>query len=230
MLYKFFRLNENSVSAISQYCLYAALPIRFNDPFEGWCQIEGVSNSMLSNQIGLPDLVHRYRERRGVICFSGSRNQENPIYNTLMWSHYADSHKGFCIEFRDEIKDILKKSNYYIFHNWVQYSTPPKMPLSATGDELEPILTKDICWEEEREFRFIFKSKGLVSFGSKEDNNINAIYLGTEFQSNNNQTLKDELLQFILDNKIKCYQQIKSHNTYILQSQEILDFPSNKNN
>ena len=104
------------------------------------------------------------------------------------------------------------------------------MPLSATGDELEPILTKDICWEEEREFRFIFKSKGLVSFGSKEDNNINAIYLGTEFQSNNNQTLKDELLQFILDNKIKCYQQIKSHNTYILQSQEILDFPSNKNN
>ena len=64
MLYKFFRLNENSVSAISQFCLYASKPLRFNDPFEGWCQIEGVSD-----QIGLPDLVHRYRERRGVICF-----------------------------------------------------------------------------------------------------------------------------------------------------------------
>jgi len=40
----------------------------------------------------------RIRKRIGIFCMTGKRD------NILMWSHYADGHRGFCLEFSTTFK------------------------------------------------------------------------------------------------------------------------------
>ena len=85
----------------------------------------------------------------GIVCFS-----ETPC-NVLMWSHYADGHRGFVLEFEmDESK--LEQ---------VTYSTiAPQLPPETEGPGRDAILkdvghralkTKSIDWAYEREWRRI---------------------------------------------------------------------------
>lgn len=82
--------------------------------------------------------------------------------NRLMWSHYADSHKGFCVEYDFSSKDF---DNYYSYVFPVIYSSiRPKFPWDAyidpnikTGSAaiLLSLLTKDEAWSYEREWRIL---------------------------------------------------------------------------
>lgn len=97
-----------------------------------------------------------------VSCF-GSIND-----SILMWSHYANKHKGACIEFEIDDKDF-RKVNYspkllnfsftdaleiYFSHEIankeIDTNDPDKQFL------LEPIFTKSIDWEYEGEIRCVF--------------------------------------------------------------------------
>gem|GEM_PF-1033489 len=97
----------------------------------------------------LTNLLDKY----SFICLSS-----NPKSN-LMWSHYADSHRGFCIEFKSE----------YIKADKVEYQeTLPKMYLLdycksyfglVGGEHLGNLIwgalrTKLTEWEYESEYRF----------------------------------------------------------------------------
>ena len=74
--------------------------------------------------------------------------------NLLMWSHYANSHKGFCIGFnKDElyssVNGMLAKVNYS--------ENMPRIPMFSVGNETLPILlsTKSSHWEYEEEYRIV---------------------------------------------------------------------------
>ena len=52
------------------------------------------------------DAAHEHRDNTGILSLSSSEN------NVLMWSHYADEHKGFCIEFEvDTFTSSISKVN-----------------------------------------------------------------------------------------------------------------------
>lgn len=76
----------------------------------------------------------------GVTCFS--RNNSN----LLMWSHYADSHKGICLEFDSTLEPFSKSFE-------VMY------------DSNIPIIESDLLFEEEHSFESLRK---LLSFKSKD--------------------------------------------------------------
>lgn len=91
----------------------------------------------------------------GIICLC-SRND-----NILMWSHYADFHRGCCFEFKHEgfFEQALK----------VKYSTTyPKVNYFATSaeEQMEAILlTKSDLWAYEEEYRIIeTQKKGRYHF------------------------------------------------------------------
>ena len=70
--------------------LYLSDPLSFNDPFD--CQM----------QIYAPNYdINDFSANVGIRCFSATYN------NILMWSHYADGHRGLCIEF--DAKELLKR-------------------------------------------------------------------------------------------------------------------------
>ena len=103
-----------------------------------------------------------------IYCFTGNNN------SLLMWSHYADSHKGACIEFEVEPteKDLIgvnysdKKSNFDIFTvvSIILALEFIKKPFNGGDREfnnkiMEPFYTKSTEWSYEQEFRYIFSTK-----------------------------------------------------------------------
>lgn len=97
--------------------------------------------------------------------------------NSLMWSHYADSHRGFCIEY--DFSGMEEKNKVLPFP--VIYSTErPKLSLKyvlnrtekneqlGTQSLMSALLTKDRAWEYENEWRLLCEVDG-------DDDNSNDI-------------------------------------------------------
>lgn len=88
--------------------------------------------------------------RSFVCCFSKNAT------NHLLWSHYANSHTGYCIRYKYEslLKDIKLRR-----HGNVIYDDSPVDLLSVFTDEtniaLDIIYRKSLCWQYEDEVRFV---------------------------------------------------------------------------
>lgn len=77
----------------------------------------------------------------------------------LMWSHYADSHKGFCIKLLDDEKERFIQGTY-------QVSYSDEFPIvNPIRDDVDvrmnkTLLTKAKHWDYEKEWRTIDHEKG----------------------------------------------------------------------
>ncbi len=112
-----------------------------NDPFE----LLGVNLKDKRLRQPFKDAKHEIHNNNGVICFS--ETWQNPV----MWSHYADKHKGICLGF--DVPDQLAMP--------VSYSETPlrienasqltKKQLQAEfAARLLTLKFKDWCYERER--------------------------------------------------------------------------------
>jgi len=76
------------------------------------------------------------------------------VENLLMWSHYADGHKGICIEFNTQNEVICNALR-------VEYRKDyPKWRLDDSANRLDVLLTKADVWEYEQEYRLICQEIG----------------------------------------------------------------------
>lgn len=76
--------------------------------------------------------------------------------NQLMWAHYADSHRGICLEFNvknEVICGALEVQYFSAFPVTRAYSNDLK-------ENLLPLLAKSDAWQYENEFRLIAQEKG----------------------------------------------------------------------
>lgn len=98
---------------------------------------------------GIQDNVNK----AGVYCLS-----ERPDH-ILMWSHYSEGHKGFCLQFR-----VTTEKSFFVRALKVKYQRPyPQLHLlrNSADDFVESILlTKAHFWEYEREWRIIENRRG----------------------------------------------------------------------
>lgn len=160
---------------VAENKIYYSKAETFNDPFEFDGVMLNYGNDDQEKQVGYSLL-----NRSGIICFSSQ------VKNTLMWSHYADSHRGVALRFKCEPDpffstgtegrvvqvtygdDIIFK-NQSVFHD--------------SDGIFEKFSRKACCWSYEEEFR-VFKvptsysaddAAGIQSFNS---NIVDAIYLG----------------------------------------------------
>jgi len=112
---------------------------QLNDPFELWC----VSQEDSKLRPALRKYKKEMSDRFGLICFS--KHWHNP----LLWSHYADKHRGMCLGF-DVIDRSLRPVKY------VKERPALKMPPSKeSADEL--LFTKYRDWKYEEELRNWFQ-------------------------------------------------------------------------
>jgi hypothetical protein len=81
------------------------------------------------------------------------------ISNSLLWAHYADSHKGFAIEFNAEHSFFNRRRSDKdeLFHlRKVKYkdrSSLGRTLMDLDGDDL--LVTKETCWAYEAEWRIL---------------------------------------------------------------------------
>lgn len=79
----------------------------------------------------------------------------------LMWSHYADSHRGVCIEFdlRNDVMCCALGCHYRI-------GFPVLRPYDTSTDAaLSVLLSKADCWSYEREYRMVAQERSQAVTG-----------------------------------------------------------------
>lgn len=149
--------------------------------------------------------------------------------NRLMWSHYADGHKGFCIEYdfsceTEELLDILILPVVYS-------SERPKFPWSvalavdkdANGVKVEgaramlrSLLTKDNAWCYEDEWRIIsLCSTGIENIKMPP---VSCIYIGALCNEEN----KAKLIEIAKDLDVPIKQMVVDRGEYKLHAQPIV--------
>lgn len=110
------------------------------------------------------------RNERGVCCFSACND------NILMWSHYADSHNGFCLGFKTDSEPFSEALR-------VKYKcdVPAVNPIPFVLDDdenafLAMILTKSRCWRYEEEWR-LFHMEADTAYGYAAGT-LESVYFG----------------------------------------------------
>lgn len=138
--------------------------------------------------------------------------------NLLMWSHYANSHKGFCIGFNTEkLFNLVRGTIGTVVYDDVM----PFAPMFDNGLEgiTKLLNTKSNDWKYEDEYRMI-KSLSANKTFIFEENIIDEIILGL----NMNEKSKNEIKE-IVDTKlsdIKLFEATKDLNEFKLNIIPIL--------
>jgi Protein of unknown function (DUF2971) len=132
-------------------------------------QLREMVRELLSRS--LDDEIERNLNQRGVACFAEEGD------SLLMWSHYANGHRGFCLEFDSPgFRPDLRPVRYCA-------DVPALNPLDfleGTGAKESLVeammLSKAQCWEYEREWR-ILAAEGRWAFEYRPTD-LTCVYLG----------------------------------------------------
>jgi len=95
--------------------------------------------------------LHHITEKVGILCLSELAD------DILMWSHYADSHRGVCLEF-DAQSDFFARAQSVKY----QLDRPILNPIldSPARMAVSALLTKAEHWAYEKEWRIVEYEKG----------------------------------------------------------------------
>jgi endoglucanase Acf2 len=92
------------------------------------------------------EATHTHLDKTGVLCLT-------PYWDSaLMWSHYADHHKGICVGFHSDT-DVFISANKVVYADELPTVTTPVTLNRKFYDNV--FLTKAKCWEYEQEWRVI---------------------------------------------------------------------------
>ena len=130
-------------------------PSTFNDPFDCHMAFPGASRQ---------DLATRSRDIVDTIWRAGSL-AESPC-NRLMWSHYADNHRGLCIEYDFSAFDPFSAGVIFapVIYSPKRPQVPEKLLNDVATDQLDrqdyrfltsTLFTKDSVWQYESEWRIV---------------------------------------------------------------------------
>ncbi len=142
-------------------------------------------------------LVNPMREKRFCCKPSASIDKCNP----LMWAHYADNHKGICIQYRVKPSNLTDSNNRIIRLLDVNYSKA--FPLN--GDILlsDSLVVKANCWSYENETRLImYSTRKEMKYCQLEDFEIEAVYMGCRIGPKQRDCLK----RMLKDTSVKLFQ------------------------
>lgn len=185
-LYNYTSININTIKSILNEQLWLSHTNSFNDPVD-------------------PSIKQfkKYKEDYNYLldsikvgCLTTKKD------NTLMWSHYADKHRGICIEY--DIGKIYEKDNLII--NKVNYNMPIITNKSIADNEIleidninrliELFSIKSEDWKYEKEYRILYYDKERKKDGILIDCPIKSICFGTETSEDDK-----KLIRKIIKNK-----------------------------
>lgn len=189
-----------------------------NDPFEKVYstktleEYEGTEQIITDFFIPFQKDVDEYFNKVGILSLCKKNT------NLVMWSHYSDNHRGYCVEYNLN-SNIINQLNFEnedeVFLMKVEYKKTPIDFLSLPSNFQFYLKRKSKLWRYEKELRFISSKKGLHRIPSDA---IKAIYLGASI----NEVAKETILKLCTNKKINLYQSRLSKNSYALKFEKIL--------
>lgn len=246
-LYKHVDATDGSLCILSKGTLKFTQPQNFNDPFDCFFGIDAnfypssskvkdilknkaklspskrildtqrIRNFFKHNKNNNPLLSHVHR--KAYICCLN----QNPL-NILMWSHYAQFHKGFMIEFKLPFHKESLLHQYNFTAQPVEYVDhyPIVSKESFKNGQVQSIIfhKKSKDWAYEKEFRVVRYSDQLFSKIQPYPRNL--ILCSVVCGSNMEQKFKEKLIEIVeavsleIGRIIPVYQAEKIPNKYAL--------------
>ena len=250
-LYKYYSDTKLNFETIKNNSMWYSAPCNFNDIFD--CNISIDDEKIFNNALnlfpnkrgvrtgspmwkklkeeinrGLYMLETQFNELRnttGISCFS---EREDSL---LMWAHYANNHRGICVEYN--LLNINKELGVTAVP--IIYSNDRTCfdSIESYGEKdiweffIESLTSKSMEWNYEKEWRII---RDQVACGSQWDVNKkgallkmirpDSIILGCA----TNLEFEKEIMRYCDDNKIKLYKMKKDQYEYKLNKIPILKF------
>lgn len=184
VIFKFKRIDKNLLKSLVNSELFFARPDRLNDPFD--CRVDILSS--LENAISRANGITRNElqqlqqiinsldmeklkldlENMGVCSFSLE------LENTLMWSHYADNHRGVCLTYEFPKSFFDKTANEILGIVDVDYGLNPlsdwflqeALKHNSLDDFVRDLIKKALTvkaelWKYEKEVRILRRQEGV---------------------------------------------------------------------
>ena len=191
LTYRYQAPKLRNIENIKNNVLWLSHPSRFNDPFDcaeamlhdrpgevksdifydallnfddsqimefAKCVVEGEQLAKDPESVSPMDVYFRQKLKTagGITCFS-----ELPKH-LLMWSHYADSHKGFCLEFSTKFAPFSNHLYRVVYENAMPTITPSERQIGSAVDLRRFLLTKARVWSYEKEWRIVSESSNTT--------------------------------------------------------------------
>lgn len=193
-LFSFRRNNQYSLSDLINREITVCRPRMMNDPFDSIYTLWAEHYDNFCKEKKHVDPFKKSFEYFYIRSFVRGSVKNPPYKDILMWSHYADGHRGFCIEYQFSNEFIghgLKKNIAMRFHN-VRYTDAAVVIDNKLNSELG-FYTKQSCWEKENEERllaYIPEADADVAHIPLDPHSfIKAIYFGFKFPKENRKTI-----------------------------------------
>lgn len=133
------------------------------------------------------------------------------LKNILMWSHYADEHKGICIKYKLNgnciMNDQYADAGHLTLLHRIEYKNINPMSVKEKSIQIGLAFThKAPCWKYEKEARLICyndkEEKEHVAFPYDNNISIEAVYFGLHCSDENKVIIK----RLLSDQNIKYYE------------------------
>lgn len=266
MLYKYRPINKNTIESIINSSLHFSHPSDFNDPFDSNIPVtfsgssqEQIKEYFKKNRNGIPAYIHEevfslndnaflekmisminisdkqyFYKNASMCCFSRTNK------NILMWSHYADSHKGIVLgfdsyenrkdydikyEFIDFDDDRLQSlKNSIGFHElslpvWpVIYDGKKPNQIEYCNDAYDimmKMLFKSPNWQYEEEMRIIFFSPVLDNNIEYKRRTLKEIIFGVNTNESDIKTIR-KIVEKFYDSEVKYFKGEINETEYII--------------
>lgn len=203
--------NSNSTRNIFNYILEK----KVNLNSEQINEINKISDNLLKENI-IDIQVSKLKslqDKMKVCSFCESPKQ------LLMWSHYADSHQGFCVEYnigKWDNNDIRKKLMYPVNYtsDFFDFTNHLINRIEHSDfNNLYPIIsgsTKSLEWEYEKEWRLIFAIGDSFPSQNYPLNCQTKVYIGSRMCKKK----RTEIIEICEIRKIKVYDAVPSNDKY----------------
>jgi hypothetical protein len=197
-LYKY-TATKNVQHFINSNSIYLAKPTQFNDPFD--CPFNGK--------------IWEKMKKIGISCFSAKND------NSLMFSHYADEHRGACLVFDPQhFNDLSNRWNENVGGRIQQVIYYDKFPRFDEKREPARIVTaKHRDWSYEREYRLTTNwayPSGIYTFNPQA---LRGVIFGVRMPEEE----KEAIYRLAVDNgrTLEYFQAVKKPNSYSLTVKQV---------
>lgn len=224
-IFKYRSGSKRDIKLLANNQFYSASTDSLNDILEAKVIIDGKSFELLDIMLNKIDtsknnsfleVLNNFRlttKKFGIYSLSQTYKNE------LLWAYYANSHKGFCIEYNFDIFKKYQLNDESLCE--VKYQN--NLPIITINDIhnnqklVQKLLgTKSSNWKHEQEVRFITGVHGIFHYYNRS---VKAIYFGYHSSS------KDmKLIMRVLRGRgVKYYKIHPKTDLYELERKEILD-------
>lgn len=220
-LYSFYPVGDHHIEDLQKFRISLSDPYTFNDPVD--CPVfEWLKQQEMLEYPERIRLIRKMYSDIRIRCFVSSppfhslpnlfpkaSSFVQEYGNILMWSHYADSHKGYCVKYRfvENFFGSDNRGSSVLFLDKVKYILDMNVSKSKMQINLEEsFFVKHKSWDYEQEMRLIYFDKDETSDSYHKvpmlDGMITDIYFGVHCKESD----KLRIIEALRGKKVQYHQ------------------------